>query len=321
MMFYRMGDEVIDYNAEYVRTGQNPQNFILRTDIDHFPKIKLLNDLKNANIEASRLHPPLHVTADLRTADLASLLRTQFESILIDPPWYEYYARSGGFPPKCNHNESTIPWTFEEIRALRIEDISATPSFCFLWCGNKHVEQGTACLLKWGFRRIEDVCWVKTNGHIAPSDRIPEYLPAGSLNILHTTKEHLLVGIKGSVQRSRDSYLIHANVDSDILIAPQETEFGCTRKPDEVYSLIERFCNSQRRLELFGQDHNLRPGWVTVGGDLTGPSNYDPAEYNRLTSGPNQFIRSTTEIDRLRPKSPKAAYRNTQVPPANPFSL
>lgn len=30
-----------------------------------------------------------------------------------------------------------------------------------------------------------------------------------------------------------------------------------------------------RRLELFGEDHNIRPGWVTVGKDLVG-SNFNP---------------------------------------------
>ncbi len=31
----------------------------------------------------------------------------------------------------------------------------------------------------------------------------------------------------------------------------------------------------RRRLELFGEDHNIRPGWVTVGRDLSG-SNFSP---------------------------------------------
>ena len=26
----------------------------------------------------------------------------------------------------------------------------------------------------------------------------------------------------------------------------------------------------RRRLELFGEDHNIRPGWVTVGSSLVG---------------------------------------------------
>ena len=31
----------------------------------------------------------------------------------------------------------------------------------------------------------------------------------------------------------------------------------------------------RRRLELFGEDHNIRPGWVTVGSSLVG-SNFNP---------------------------------------------
>ena len=31
----------------------------------------------------------------------------------------------------------------------------------------------------------------------------------------------------------------------------------------------------RRRLELFGEDHNIRPGWVTVGSNLTS-SNFNP---------------------------------------------
>ena len=35
------------------------------------------------------------------------------------------------------------------------------------------------------------------------------------------------------------------------------------------------FLQGQRRLELFGEDHNIRPGWVTVGKDLSS-SNFNP---------------------------------------------
>ncbi len=37
----------------------------------------------------------------------------------------------------------------------------------------------------------------------------------------------------------------------------------------------------QRRLELFGEDRNIRPGWVTVGRDLTS-SNFDPQVHAAL---------------------------------------
>lgn len=37
-----------------------------------------------------------------------------------------------------------------------------------------------------------------------------------------------------------------------------------TRKPPEMYQLIENFCLGTRRLELFGRYHSLRRGWVCV---------------------------------------------------------
>jgi len=299
-----MKDRCEDLNELFTETGELPTNFVVQSDIDLFPKIKKLRDLKTHVIENNRLHAPLHICGDLRLMDLYGTVQTQFETILIDPPWYEYYARTGGFPPACAHNEQTAPWwSFEEIRNLRIEDIGASPGFCFIWCGNKHVEQATACLLKWGYRRIEDICWLKTNDE--KTNGLPDFLPFGALNILKSSKEHLLLGIRGSVHRSQDSYLIHANLDSDVIIAPQEECIGCTKKPEQVYDLIERFCNSNRRLELFGHDHNLRPGWVTIGAGITKGTNYVPQEYVGMTSGENQFVESSVEIERLRPKSPR----------------
>lgn len=37
-----------------------------------------------------------------------------------------------------------------------------------------------------------------------------------------------------------------------------------TRKPPEMYTLIENFCLGLRRLELFAHAHSLRRGWVSV---------------------------------------------------------
>ena len=49
------------------------------------------------------------------------------------------------------------------------------------------------------------------------------------------------MGIKGMVRRAQDGHIIHANVDTDIIVA-EEPPLGSTRKPDEIYSLIEHFC-------------------------------------------------------------------------------
>ena len=49
------------------------------------------------------------------------------------------------------------------------------------------------------------------------------------------------MGIRGTVRRSQDSHVIHSNVDTDIIVA-EEFPFGSTRKPEEMYSVIEHFC-------------------------------------------------------------------------------
>lgn len=44
---------------------------------------------------------------------------------------------------------------------------------------------------------------------------------------------------------------------------------GSTVKPEDMYRIIEHFALGRRRLELFGEDHNIRSGWLTVGKGLS----------------------------------------------------
>lgn len=44
---------------------------------------------------------------------------------------------------------------------------------------------------------------------------------------------------------------------------------GSTQKPEDMYRIIEHFALGRRRLELFGEDHNIRSGWLTVGKGLS----------------------------------------------------
>ena len=43
-----------------------------------------------------------------------------------------------------------------------------------------------------------------------------------------------------------------------------------SRKPDEVYGMIERMCPGGRKIEIFGRKHNTRPGYVDRGSVLVG---------------------------------------------------
>ena len=43
-----------------------------------------------------------------------------------------------------------------------------------------------------------------------------------------------------------------------------------SRKPDEIYELIERMKPGGRKLELFARPHNRRKGWISLGNQLPG---------------------------------------------------
>uniref|UniRef100_A0ACD5Z9X3 Uncharacterized protein n=1 Tax=Avena sativa TaxID=4498 RepID=A0ACD5Z9X3_AVESA len=302
-----------DYSQNFVDTGMRPQNFIRELDLtsvaEDYPKLRELIQRKD-EIVANAASPPMYYKCDLREHVLSpEFFGTKFDVILVDPPWEEYVHRAPGITDHIEH------WNVEDIMNLKIEAIADTPSFLFLWVGDGvGLEQGRQCLKKWGFRRCEDVCWIKTNKKNASSG-----LRHDSRTLLQHSKEHCLMGIKGTVRRSTDGHVIHANIDTDIIIAEEPTD-GSTKKPDDMYRIIEHFALGKRRLELFGEDHNIRPGWLTLGKDLS-YSNFNKEAYNRSFAdndgkvwlggggrnpppGAPHLIVTTPEIEGLRPKSP-----------------
>ncbi len=49
-----------------------------------------------------------------------------------------------------------------------------------------------------------------------------------------------------------------------------------SRKPDEIYKMIERLSPHTRKLEIFGRQHNTRPQWFTLGNQLNGQRILEP---------------------------------------------
>lgn len=70
----------------------------------------------------------------------------------------------------------------------------------------------------WGYKRVEELIWVKTN-------QLQRIIRTGRTgHWLNHSKEHCLVGIKGNPEVNR-------NIDTDVIVAEvRET----SRKPDEV---------------------------------------------------------------------------------------
>ncbi|GFY67270.1 n6-adenosine-methyltransferase non-catalytic subunit [Trichonephila inaurata madagascariensis] len=283
-----------DYCQHFVDTGQRPQNFIrdvgLADRFEEYPKLKELIRLKDELIAVTAT-PPMYLKCDLETFDFREL-NCKFDVILVEAPLEEYQRTYGMTNMKF--------WTWEEIMKLDIEEVSSPRSFIFLWCGSSDgLDLGRQCLRKWGFRRCEDICWIKTN--INNPGHTKNLEPRA---IFQRTKEHCLMGIKGTVRRSTDGDFIHANIDIDLIIS-EEPEYGSIAKPEEIFHIIEHFCLGRRRLHVFGRDVTVRPGWLTIGPALTN-SNFNREAYSSYfnKSQEDYLTGCPDRIEALRPKSP-----------------
>lgn len=140
------------------------------------------------------------------------------------------------------------------------------PCFIFLWVGSAEgLELGRELFKIWNFRRCEDVTWIKNNSKIHNNENQAWNMPNEGL--FQRLKEHCLVGIRGTVKRGQDGHFLNANVDTDMIITEMEPE-GSTKKPEEIYSIIEHFCLGRKRIELFARPHNIRSGWVSIGSEI-----------------------------------------------------
>jgi N6-adenosine-specific RNA methylase IME4 len=312
-----------DYCQHFVDTSERPQNFIRDYEEEKrfldYPKLNELIKRKNEVLQ-KRATPAMWHKCDLKSYDLSTL--GKFDVILIDPPLPEYQKRTEGLGIDSSN---LTPWSFEELSNLRIDHLAENCCFLFLWVGSSEgLDKGRLLLKKWNFRRCEDIVWIKTNKHNFKR----RYYNDGDTLLQHT-KEHCLVGIKGQVKRGVDGHFIHANIDTDVIVS-EEPPLGSGEKPAELYRIIERFCLGRKRIELFGEDHNRRPGWLTLGKSLSG-SNLDIEKYNNYFRGDScypevqgyeggRFVGCTPEIENLRPRSPTRNASHSGAPKGSNLS-
>ncbi|KAM3139893.1 hypothetical protein pb186bvf_007924 [Paramecium bursaria] len=187
----------------------------------------------------SRSIPPQWINCDLRIFDFRVL--GKFDVIMADPPWDIH----------MNLPYGTLK--DKEMKALRV-DLLQDDGMIFLWVTGRAMELGRECLSLWGYRRVEELVWIKVNQmhRIIRTGRTGHWL--------NHSKEHCLVGIKGNPS------IIKA-LDCDVIVSEvRET----SRKPDEIYGLIQRMCPNGKKIELFGRPHNCRENWITLGNQLPG---------------------------------------------------
>lgn len=116
----------------------------------------------------SKLVPPQWLNCDLRNFDVSVL--GKFAVVMADPPWDIHMELPYG---KCNVYfylllfilcTSLLLGTMsdDEMRQLDIP-ILQDEGYIFLWVTGRAMELGRECLTLWGYERIDELVWVKTN--------------------------------------------------------------------------------------------------------------------------------------------------------------
>ncbi|KAK2704459.1 hypothetical protein QYM36_016757, partial [Artemia franciscana] len=127
---------------------------------------------KSDDKEATTLFPPQWVQCDLRYLDMAVL--GKFAVVMADPPWDIHMELPYGTMSDDEMRQLNVP-------ALQDEGL------IFLWVTGRAMELGRECLELWGYERVDEIIWVKTNQlqRIIRTGRTGHWLNHG--------KEHCLV--------------------------------------------------------------------------------------------------------------------------------
>ena len=187
----------------------------------------------------NKILPSQWINCDIRNFDCSIL--GKFDVIMADPPWDIHMELPYG--TLRDDEMKNLP-----VRKLQDDGV------IFLWVTGRATELARECLDIWGYKRKEELVWIKTN-------QLQRLIRTGRTgHWLNHSKEHCLIGIKGNPKLNR-------NLDCDVLVSEvRET----SRKPDEIYELIERMKPGGRKLELFARPHNRRQGWISLGNQLPG---------------------------------------------------
>ncbi|XP_028160989.1 N6-adenosine-methyltransferase subunit METTL3 [Ostrinia nubilalis] len=192
------------------------------------------------------LTPPQWLQCDLRYLDMTFL--GKFAVIMADPPWDIHMELPYG------------TMSDDEMRCLGVPQLQDS-GLIFLWVTGRAMELGRECLKLWGYERVDELIWVKTNQlqRIIRTGRTGHWLNHG--------KEHCLVGMKGNPEN------LNRGLDCDVIVAEVR---ATSHKPDEIYGIIERLSPGTRKIELFGRPHNIQPNWITLGNQVDGVRLVEP---------------------------------------------
>lgn len=180
---------------------------------------------------------------------LAFAAGRKFATILADPPW-RFTNRTGKVAPEHLRLLRYGTMSFEEIMGLPVDQLALPESHLYLWVPNALLAEGLKVMEAWGFIYKTNLVWYKVRKDGGPDGR-------GVGFYFRNVTELVLFGVRGSMRTLAPG---RRQVN---LVQTRKREHS--RKPDELYPLIER-CSPGPYLELFARHEHA--GWNQWGDEV-----------------------------------------------------
>ncbi len=186
----------------------------------------------------------------------------QFKCIVADPPWH-FRSRTAlqmsNWTSRRDAEKHYSVMGIDDIMALPVKSVAAKDAHLWIWTTGPCLPLTFDVMKAWGFRySAVGFTWIKlkkTHGRqlrFLSSADLDRELHVGLGLTTRKNAEFCLLARRGNAKR------IAKNIREIIMVPVREH----SRKPDEAYERIERYCDGPR-LELFARQS--RPGWTTWG--------------------------------------------------------
>jgi N6-adenosine-specific RNA methylase IME4/ParB-like chromosome segregation protein Spo0J len=210
-------------------------------------KREILEAAKAIRAEQFEAHRVEHIAriAEISNTNAPLPQDRRYPIIYADPPWhFDVYDDSG--------MQRTPQWQYPtmelaDICKLPVGELATPDAVLFMWTTAPHLQQAFHVLAAWGFEYRTHFVWVKDK--------------TGLGYWVRNQHELLLIARRGNLPAP-----LGANRPPSVINAPRREH---SRKPDEVYELIERMYPELPKIELFARGQ--RPGWVAWGNEVATP--------------------------------------------------
>lgn len=193
----------------------------------------------------------------------------KFKTILADPPW-QFQNKTGKVAPEHKRLNRYTTLHLDEIKAIPVEAVADNPCHLYLWVPNAMLPEGLEVMKAWGFQYKANIVWEKIRKDGEPDGR-------GVGFYFRNVTELLLFGVRGKNARTLAPARSQVNLFRSI-------KREHSRKPDEVFSIIER-CSNAPYLELFARGSH--ENWVLWGNQANEEYAPDWPTYKNASCSPS----------------------------------